>query len=192
MGFTVLLVQGKDQGAALLSDTVAHRGAPGGVGATKCAGNYAAVLEAQRRAKLSSFTDVLVLDCSSGQHLEEASTGNIFIVSGKQVKTPGLKGTFLEGVTRRSILQLLRDEGYVATEDDVSVADAMEADEMFISGTAAGVCFCRSLAFEGAQADSMYILRSTISDEIQSQADRKEGSQAQHTGYYDTLAKLTS
>eukprot|EP00892_Ulva_mutabilis_P003672 jgi/Ulvmu1/1677/UM115_0006.1 len=135
------------QGADLLIETEMYRGTPGGVGATKCAGNYAAILQSQLQAKRAGFTDVLLVDVSR-QHLEEASAGNVFVVSGKRVKTPKLKGTFLEGVMRDSVLQLLEDAGYHTEEADVSVAEAMSAKEMFLSGTAAGVCVVNTLTFE--------------------------------------------
>lgn len=101
---------------------------------------------------------MLLLDSSSGDLLEEASAGNVFVVSGNRVKTPCLRGTFLEGVTRGSVLQLLHDEGFAAEEADVSVADAMDADEVFLSGTASGVCLVRSLTYHGARPTRLWLV----------------------------------
>jgi branched-chain amino acid aminotransferase len=68
-------------------------------------------------------------------NLEEVSSCNIFVVKGKTIKTPPLSGTILPGVTRRSIIELARIRGYTVEETPVSVSEAMEADEIFTTGT---------------------------------------------------------
>ena len=70
-------------------------------------------------------------------------------MQGKSIKTPPLVGTILPGVTRMSLLQLAQDMGFTATEDNVSVLEALQADEVFTTGTAVGVCPVGSLTYKG-------------------------------------------
>jgi len=126
-----------------------HRAAPGGMGGTKAAGNYSPVLVTQLDAKKHGYSDVVYLDATSDTYLEEVSSCNIFIVKGKTIKTPPLSGTILPGVTRRSIIELARLRGYTVEETPVSVTEAMEADEVFTTGTAVVVCSVGSLTYRG-------------------------------------------
>jgi branched-chain amino acid aminotransferase len=71
------------------------------------------------------------------------------MVKGKKIKTPPCHGTILPGVTRQSILELARMRGYEAEEAPVSVHEAMEADELFTTGTAVVVCSVGSLTYRG-------------------------------------------
>eukprot|EP00877_Chromochloris_zofingiensis_P013018 jgi/Chrzof1/7970/UNPLg00030.t1 len=126
-----------------------HRAAPGGMGGTKAAGNYSPVLVTQLEAKKSGYADVVYLDAKTDTYLEEVSSCNIFVVKGKTIKTPPLSGTILPGVTRMSIIELARSRGYEVFEDPVSVYEAMEADEVFTTGTAVVVCSVGSLTYKG-------------------------------------------
>lgn len=123
------------------------RAAPGGTGHTKCAGNYAASLVAQREANLKGCDQVIWLDANRRTYIEEMGGMNLFFVyrDGEQVRlvTPALTGSLLPGVTRDSILQLARDLGHEAEEAMISVED-FEVDvkrgaltEVFACGTAA-------------------------------------------------------
>ncbi|KAG2430864.1 hypothetical protein HXX76_009838 [Chlamydomonas incerta] len=126
-----------------------HRAAPGGMGGTKAAGNYSPVLVTQLEAKKNGFADVVYLDAKTDTYLEEVSSCNIFVVKGKTIKTPPLSGTILPGVTRRSIIELARSRGYDVQEAAVSVHEAMEADEIFTTGTAVVVSSVGSLTYRG-------------------------------------------
>lgn len=128
-----------------------HRAAPGGMGGTKAAGNYSPVLATQLDAKKEGFSDVVYLDAKTDTYLEEVSSCNIFVVKGKTMKTPPLSGTILPGVTRRSIIELARIKGYTVEETPVSVSEAMEADEIFTTGTAVVVCSVGSLTYRGTR-----------------------------------------
>ncbi|PRW58452.1 branched-chain amino acid aminotransferase [Chlorella sorokiniana] len=133
----------------LIVETHFHRAAPGGMGGTKCAGNYSPVLVTQLAAKKNGYSDVVYLDAKTDTYLEEVSSCNIFVVKGKTIRTPPLKGTILPGVTRRSIIELARSRGYTVEEEPVSVTEAMEADEIFTTGTAVVVSPVGSLTYEG-------------------------------------------
>lgn len=126
-----------------------HRAAPGGMGGTKAAGNYSPVLVTQLDAKKNHYADVVYLDAKTDTYLEEVSSCNIFVRKGKTIKTPPLGGTILPGVTRDSIIQLARRLGYDVHEEPVSVHEAMEADEVFTTGTAVVVCSVGSLTYKG-------------------------------------------
>ncbi len=123
------------------------RAAVGGTGHTKCAGNYAASLVAQRQALEKGCDQVIWLDAKEREHIEEMGGMNLFFVyqDGDRVRlvTPSLTGSLLPGVTRASILQLAQDLGYEAEETTLSVTQ-FEADvrsgkmtEVFACGTAA-------------------------------------------------------
>ncbi|KAH7299298.1 hypothetical protein KP509_24G004000 [Ceratopteris richardii] len=113
-----------------------HRAAPGGTGGVKTVGNYASVLKTQLSAKKSGFSDVLYLDAVESKYLEEVSSCNIFLVKGKKIATPHLKGTILPGITRKSIIELAQTLGYEVEERAVCVDELRDADEVFCTGTA--------------------------------------------------------
>jgi branched-chain amino acid aminotransferase len=123
------------------------RAIPGGTGHTKCAGNYAASLVAQRQAKTEGCDQVIWLDARERRYIEEMGGMNLFFVYERagQVRlvTPSLTGSLLPGVTRDSILQLARDLGYEAQETMLSVDDFQAhvedgmMTEVFACGTAA-------------------------------------------------------
>ena len=119
------------------------RAVQGGTGFAKCAGNYAASLTAQVQAQAQGFAQVLWLDGVERKYIEEVGAMNIFFVIGGEVLTPELSGSILSGVTRESVLEMLRAWGVPTTERKISiqeVADAHKAgklEEVFGTGTAA-------------------------------------------------------
>ena len=121
------------------------RVALGGTGEAKTGGNYAASLKASMEAASHGFDQVLWLDAEQRRYVEEVGSMNIcFVIDGKVVTSP-LRGTILDGVTRRSILALVRDLGLEVEERALSV-DEIFADiehgrmtEAFGTGTAAVV-----------------------------------------------------
>eukprot|EP00192_Tetraselmis_astigmatica_P012806 CAMPEP_0117660908 /NCGR_PEP_ID=MMETSP0804-20121206/7238_1 /TAXON_ID=1074897 /ORGANISM="Tetraselmis astigmatica, Strain CCMP880" /LENGTH=404 /DNA_ID=CAMNT_0005467707 /DNA_START=62 /DNA_END=1276 /DNA_ORIENTATION=+ len=135
----------------LLVETQFHRAAPGGMGGTKAAGNYSPVLLTQLEAKKNGYSDVVYLDAKTDTYLEEVSSCNIFVVQGKSISTPSVDGTILPGVTRRSVIELARGLGYNVEERPVSISEAMEADEVFTTGTAVVLCAVGSLTYNGTR-----------------------------------------
>ncbi len=121
------------------------RSAPGGTGEAKTGGNYAASLFASAEAGRQGFDQVLWLDAVHRKYVEEVGSMNIcFLYDGKVVTSP-LKGTILDGITRRSVLQLVRDMGLEVEERALSVDEILEGAqngklvEAFGTGTAAVV-----------------------------------------------------
>lgn len=122
------------------------RAAPGGTGAAKCGGNYAASLIAQSEAVSHGCDQVAFLDAAEHKWVEELGGMNVFFVMDDgSLVTPPLGGTILPGITRNSLLSLLRDQGITVNERPYSFAE-WQADaksgklkEAFACGTAAVV-----------------------------------------------------
>lgn len=122
------------------------RAAPGGTGAAKTGGNYAASLVPTREAFDRGHDQVLFLDAVEHKWIEELGGMNLFFVMDDgTVITPPLTGTILPGITRNSLIQLLRDEGLTVREEMYSIdqwrADATSGKllETMACGTAAVV-----------------------------------------------------
>ena len=123
-----------------------HRAAPGGTGAAKCGGNYAASLLPQQLAAAKGFDQVLYLAVSDAGNIEELGGMNLIAVRADgTVETPALTGTILEGVTRDSILQLAKARGHRVEERPIPLAELVAdiesgaVTELFACGTAAVV-----------------------------------------------------
>ncbi|KAJ1399616.1 Branched-chain amino acid aminotransferase II [Sesbania bispinosa] len=116
----------------LVIENELHRATPGGTGGVKTIGNYAAVLKAQSAAKAKGFSDVLYLDSVHNRYLEEVSSCNIFVVKGNVISSPAVKGTILPGITRKSIIDIARSQGFQVEERLVSVDELLDADEDII------------------------------------------------------------
>ncbi len=123
-----------------------HRAGPGGTGAAKCGGNYAASLLPQMQAYENGCQQVLFLDARDDRYLEELGGMNVFVVRRDgTVETPRLTGTILEGITRASVIQLLEDDNYKVVEKDITIdevvagVDSGDVVEVFACGTAAVV-----------------------------------------------------
>jgi branched-chain amino acid aminotransferase len=123
------------------------RAAPGGTGAAKFAGNYAASLVAQAQAAEQGCDQVVWLDAIERRWVEEMGGMNLFFVFGSgaeaRVVTPELSGSLLAGVTRDSLLTLAADLGYGVEERRISTGEweksneSGELTEVFACGTAA-------------------------------------------------------
>lgn len=123
------------------------RAAPGGTGAAKFAGNYAASLLAQQQAAAKGCDQVVWLDAIERRWVEEMGGMNLYFVFGRgadaRLMTPRLTGTLLPGVTRDSLLTVAANLGIPASEDRISIeqwregAQSGEISEVFACGTAA-------------------------------------------------------
>jgi branched-chain amino acid aminotransferase len=130
------------------------RAARGGLGAVKAGANYAASLYAAERAKKNGYSQVLWLDAAEHKYLEEVGTMNLMLAIDGKVVTPPLEGSILEGVTRNSILTLLREWNIPVEERRVSVDEIAAAhakgklDEVFGCGTGAVISPVGELGFK--------------------------------------------
>ena len=80
---------------------------------------------------------MIYLDAEDHKYIEEVGAANFFCVKDNIIYTPELTGTILPGITRDSVIQLARNQGYEVIEEKVSAEFAMDADEAFCCGTAA-------------------------------------------------------
>ncbi len=122
------------------------RAAPGGTGAAKCGGNYAAGLSAQAEAIEHGCDQVVYLDAVERKYVDELGGMNVFFVlDDGSLATPPLTGTILPGITRDSVIQLARRAGHDVVESPVSFDEWREGAasgrirEAFACGTAAVV-----------------------------------------------------
>ncbi|MHA2378996.1 MAG: branched-chain amino acid aminotransferase, partial [Candidatus Thorarchaeota archaeon] len=131
------------------------RAAEGGVGAAKTMGNYAAGLLAGKEAAEVGCTQVLWLDAHERTFLEEVGTMNIAVKFDDELATPPLSGTILPGITRESVLHILRDWGIDVKERRISIEEVIEGlqtgkvEEVFGCGTAAIIAPVGSLYYKG-------------------------------------------
>lgn len=129
------------------------RAVEGGVGFAKNAGNYGAAMHPTAEAKKKGYDQVLWTDAKEHKYVQECGTMNVFFIFGDTAVTPGLdSGTILEGVTRMSVIQLLKDMGIKVEERDLSIQevkdryDKGELTEVFGTGTAATILMIEELA----------------------------------------------
>jgi branched-chain amino acid aminotransferase len=114
-----------------------------GLGDCKTAANYAASLLAGQEALKKGFTQVLWLDGVEQKYIEEVGTMNIFINLKNEIVTPRLNGSILPGVTRRSVIEILKEWKMNVVERDISIDEVVDAYDngnlvgLFGTGTAA-------------------------------------------------------
>ncbi|MCM1368430.1 MAG: branched-chain amino acid aminotransferase [Roseburia sp.] len=119
------------------------RACKGGTGAYKVVGNYAASIKAGDEAVKEGYDQVLWLDGTERKYVEEVGSMNIFFVLGGKVVTPALNGSILPGITRDSVIKLLRSKNIPVEERRVSIDEIIAGakdgslTEIFGTGTAA-------------------------------------------------------
>ncbi|MDO5695637.1 MAG: branched-chain amino acid aminotransferase [Eubacteriales bacterium] len=119
------------------------RAVKGGMGMAKTGGNYAVSLKSQVEAEAAGFSQTLWLDGVERKYIEEVGAMNIFFVMEDEVITPMINGSILSGITRMSVIELLKSEGYKVTERRISIDEISDAydmgrlKEVFGTGTAA-------------------------------------------------------
>jgi branched-chain amino acid aminotransferase len=131
------------------------RAAAGGTGEAKTAGNYAASLLAAEEAKAKGFTQVMWLDASERKYIEEVGTMNMFFVIDDEIITAPLAGSILPGITRDSVIHIVKDWGMKISERSLSIDDVISAakdgrlKEAFGTGTAAVISPVGQITYEG-------------------------------------------
>lgn len=119
------------------------RSAPGGTGFAKIGGNYAAAMIAEQKAHDMGYDQVLWLDAKEGKYVEEIGTSNAFFKIDGEIYTAPLVGTILPGITRDSMITVMKDWGYKVNEVRFTIDDVFKAseegrlEEVFATGTAA-------------------------------------------------------
>lgn len=135
------------------------RAVRGGTGEAKTSGNYASGLKAQEDAKQFGFSQVLWLDGVEKKYIEEVGSMNVFFKVNGKVITPELNGSILAGITRDSVLHLLREWGIPVDERRIGVDELFEAsrrgelEEAFGTGTAAVISPIGSMRWEDREIE---------------------------------------
>jgi branched-chain amino acid aminotransferase len=135
------------------------RAVVGGVGEAKTAGNYAASLYPAQQAVKEGFDQVMWLDAIHHKFIQEVGTMNIFFVIDDEVVTPSTDGAILKGITRDSIITVLKDKGVKVVERIISIDEIVLAHkngrlkEVFGAGTAAVVSPVNHVSYNGHSID---------------------------------------
>jgi branched-chain amino acid aminotransferase len=130
------------------------RAAAGGTGEAKAAGNYAAAIRPTELAKAKGYDQVLWLDAAEHKYIQEVGTMNIFFKINGNFITPELDGSVLHGITRLSVIELLKSMGYKVTERKITIDEIRQAshdgtlEEAFGTGTAVGIAYIKEIGLE--------------------------------------------
>lgn len=129
----------------------------GGVGYAKASGNYGACMKPMMEIRREGFDQILWTDGVEHKYVQEIGTMNVFFVVGDKVLTPELNESILAGITRDSVITLLRDRGITVEERPISIDEIKEAyhngnlREAFGAGTAAVIAPIAELFHDGEQ-----------------------------------------
>lgn len=129
------------------------RAFPGGIGFTKAAGNYGASMYPTMEIRKMGYDQILWTDGLEHKYVQEIGTMNVFFVIGDKVITPNLGETILAGVTRDSVITLLREKGVTVEERPLSIDEIVDAykngtlKEAFGTGTAASISHIAELTY---------------------------------------------
>lgn len=127
----------------------------GGTGEVKCGGNYAASLRAGERAEEIGYNQVLWLDGVERKYIEEVGAMNVMFKIDGVVVTPALLGSILPGITRKSIIEILKKKNIPVEERRLSIDELIGAikdgklEEAWGCGTAAVVSPIGEIAYDG-------------------------------------------
>lgn len=130
------------------------RAVNGGTGEAKAAGNYAAAIRPTEYAKAKGYDQVLWLDAQNFEYIQEVGTMNIFIKIGGKFITPDLSGSILAGITRMSVIELLKHKDFEVEERPITLTEIKEAhangtlEEAFGVGTAVGIAMIEEIGNE--------------------------------------------
>ncbi len=131
------------------------RAVPGGVGYAKAAGNYGGAMYATAQAKLKGYDQVLWTDAYEHKYVQECGTMNVMFIIGDKAITPNLdEGTILKGVTRESVITLVKSMGLTVEERPLNIDEVIEAHkagtlkEVFGMGTAATISLIKELRYK--------------------------------------------
>ncbi|PWK17551.1 branched-chain amino acid aminotransferase [Xanthomarina spongicola] len=131
------------------------RAVAGGTGEAKAAGNYAAAIRPTELAKSKGYDQVLWLDAVEHKYIQEVGTMNIFFKIDGKIITPGRDGAILDGITRISVMELLKHKGFEVVERPISIDEVKEAsnngtlEEAFGTGTAVGIAYIQDIGLNG-------------------------------------------
>jgi branched-chain amino acid aminotransferase len=143
----------------VLIEETYSRSANGGVGFAKAGGNYAGQFYPTQLAVKKGYNQVVWTDDTSHEYIEEAGAMNIFVRINDTLITAPVSDRILDGITRKSIIQIAKEEGIKVEERKISVSELVQAaknsslKEMFGAGTAAVVSPISTFGYRGVDYD---------------------------------------
>jgi branched-chain amino acid aminotransferase len=140
----------------------------------KASGQYLNSVLAKVESLKAGYEEAILLDGHG--HVCEGTGENVYIVRDGEIATPGQHNSILDGITRRSIMQIARDLGYTVVERNVARAEMYLADEMFLSGTAAELVPVREvddhMIGAGKPGEITRVLQAAFDDAIHGRSER--------------------
>jgi branched-chain amino acid aminotransferase len=140
----------------------------------KASGQYLNSVLAKVESLKAGYEEAILLDAHG--HVCEGTGENVYIVRGGEIATPGQHNSILDGITRRSVIQIAQDLGYTVVERNVARAELYLADEVFMSGTAAELVPVREvddhLIGEGRPGEVTRVLQAAFEDAIHGRSER--------------------
>lgn len=162
----------------VLMDDKYVRAFPGGVGIAKTIGNYAATLLPAKLAREKGYDQILWLDGKEFKYVQEIGTMNVFFIIDGKALTPSLEsGTILDGITRDSTIQLLKQKGIPVEERDISVSELLDAhargllEDAFGTGTAATISHISDIGYRGKNITLPPVETRLISEQIKEELE---------------------
>jgi branched-chain amino acid aminotransferase len=140
----------------------------------KASGQYLNSVLAKVESVKTGYEEAILLDAHG--HVCEGTGENIYIIRDGEIATPGQHNSILDGITRRSVIQIAQDLGYTVVERSVARAEMYLADEVFMSGTAAELVPVREIddhmIGEGRPGEITRVLQAAFEDAIHGRAER--------------------
>ncbi len=137
----------------LYAETEYIRAADGGTGEAKASGNYAAAILPTEKAKAKGYDQVLWLDANEHKYIQEVGTMNIFFKVDGRFITPSTNGSILKGITRDSVITLLKDKGFEVEERPITIDEMIDfskegkLEEAFGTGTAVAIAMVEAIGY---------------------------------------------
>ena len=157
----------------------------------KASGQYLNSVLAKVESLKAGYDEAILLDDHG--HVCEGTGENVYIVRDGEIATPGQHNSILDGITRRSVIQIAQDLGYTVVERNVARAEMYLADEMFMSGTAAELVPVREIDDHvigtGEPGEITRVLQAAFDDAIHGRSERyREWLDVVHAGRLETPA----
>lgn len=158
-------------------ETKFSRAAAGGTGYAKAAGNYAGSLYPAGFAQREGYHQLIWTDHKEHKYIEESGTMNIMFVIGDTIITPAPSDTILNGITRRSVVQIAQDWGMRVEERKVTVEEIIDAakngklKEAFGAGTAATIAHIATINHEGVDYNLPEVEKREFSNKVLAHLD---------------------
>jgi branched-chain amino acid aminotransferase len=140
----------------------------------KASGQYLNSVLAKIESLKAGYEEAILLD--EHGHVCEGSGENIYVVRDGEIHTPPQTASILDGITRRSVIQIARDLGYTVVERDIARAELYLADEVFLTGTAAELVPVREIddqaIADGVPGEITRVLQRTLEDALHGRSER--------------------